>query len=143
VNIDVEATCASSNQVIAVLCIHRIYIKNDRVFVSGKIQGTIGRTKFDDDFTDIVIDIGLSAKKRGVSQISCGIIYLNLGPITLDVLGIVMQTSEIVLDLTGLTCANNLVGNLMCVLANLLDGGTATPGVSDLVVALQSLMVLG
>jgi len=114
------------------------------VQISGKIKGTIGRTNFDDDFIDISIDLALSLSKRDVSQLSsCDIINLNLGPITLDVLGIVLQTNNIVLDLTVLNCVNNLVGSLLCALGNLLSGTTtyAAPGVSDLVGALN--MILG
>jgi len=117
------------------------------VLISGKIKGTIGRTNFDDDFLDISIDVALSlpSSKRDVSQqlSSCDIVNLNLGPITLDVLGIVLQTNKIVVDLTVLTCVNNLVGSLLCALGNILNGTTtyATPGVSDLVVAIN--LILG
>jgi hypothetical protein len=62
-----------------------------------------------------------------IAQATCSILHLDLGPIHLNVLGLVVDLSEIVLDITGETGAGNLLGNLLCGIAGLLDspGGLA------------------
>jgi len=54
---------------------------------------------------------------------TCPILNLHLGPINLDVLGLNVDTSEICLDITA-DPSGGLLGNLLCGVANLLNGGT-------------------
>jgi hypothetical protein len=53
---------------------------------------------------------------RGVilAQQSCGILHLELGAITLNVLGLVVTTSPIVLDIAGEAGGTNVLGALVC-----------------------------
>ena len=46
---------------------------------------------------------------------------LGLGPIFLDLLGLQLTTSEIIIDLTAVPGPGNLLGNLLCALVGLLD----------------------
>lgn len=52
----------------------------------------------------------------------CDILQLNLGPIDLDVLGLVVNLSAIDLNVDAVPGAGNLLGNLLCAVAGLLDG---------------------
>jgi hypothetical protein len=54
---------------------------------------------------------------------SCTILDLTIGPIDLDLLGLVIETDTIHLEITGETGPGNLLGNLLCAIASLLDGG--------------------
>ncbi len=54
---------------------------------------------------------------------SCAILSLVLGPLHLDVLGLVIDLNRVVLNITGQTGAGNLLGNLLCALTGILDGG--------------------
>jgi len=56
----------------------------------------------------------------------CPILNLSLGPINLDLLGLFVQTSPICLSITAVPGAGNLLGNLLCSVANLLNGGLST-----------------
>jgi hypothetical protein len=56
-----------------------------------------------------------------VAQTSCQILLLDLGPIFLDVLGLQVDLSRVVLDITAQAGAGNLLGNLLCAVAGLLD----------------------
>lgn len=51
----------------------------------------------------------------------CRILHLDLGPLFLDVLGLQINLSEVVLDITAVSGPGNLLGNLLCSLAHLLD----------------------
>jgi len=54
---------------------------------------------------------------------SCDILHLVLGPLHLDLLGLVIDLNQVVLDITAQTGAGNLLGNLLCAITGLLDGG--------------------
>jgi hypothetical protein len=59
-----------------------------------------------------------------VSQItaSCEILHLDLGPLDLNLLGLVVHLDEVVLDISAVPGAGNLLGNLLCAITHLLDG---------------------
>ena len=54
---------------------------------------------------------------------SCQILNLVLGPLHLDLLGLVVDLNQVVLNITAVAGAGNLLGNLLCAVANLLNGG--------------------
>jgi hypothetical protein len=54
-------------------------------------------------------------------QASCSILDLDVGAIHLDLLGLVVDLSPIHLDITAISGAGNLLGNLLCAVAGLLD----------------------
>ena len=58
----------------------------------------------------------------GVSG-SCTILTLTLGPLDLNLLGLMIHLNQVVLNITAVPGAGNLLGNLLCAVANLLNGG--------------------
>ena len=52
---------------------------------------------------------------------SCPILHLDLGPLDLNLLGLAVHLNEVVLDITAVPGAGNLLGNLLCAVAHLLD----------------------
>lgn len=54
---------------------------------------------------------------------SCTILTLNLGPLDLDLLGLTVHLNQVVLNITAVPGAGNLLGNLLCSVSNLLNGG--------------------
>jgi hypothetical protein len=69
---------------------------------------------------------------------SCDILNLVLGPLHLNVLGLNVDLNQVVLDITGQTGAGQLLGNLLCAVAGLLDGN----GISGLAGLLNRLLGL-
>ena len=55
-------------------------------------------------------------------QASCDVLFLELGPLHLDLLGLTVDLNQVVLDINAVTGAGNLLGNLLCGLLGLLDG---------------------
>lgn len=53
---------------------------------------------------------------------SCEILDLVLGPLDLDVLGLVVHLDRVHLNITAESGPGNLLGNLLCAVANLLNG---------------------
>jgi len=54
---------------------------------------------------------------------TCDILHLVLGPLDLDLLGLQVHLDKVVLDIVAATGAGNLLGNLLCAITGLLDGG--------------------
>jgi hypothetical protein len=55
------------------------------------------------------------------AQASCQILHLDLGPLSLNLLGLQVDLSEVILDITAQQGAGNLLGNLLCAVTGLLD----------------------
>jgi len=72
----------------------------------------------------VVDPITLSASPAAVAG-ECPILHLQLEPINLDVLGLQVETSAICLDITAQEGSGNLLGNLLCDVAGLLDNGAS------------------
>jgi hypothetical protein len=53
---------------------------------------------------------------------SCRILDLTLGPLHLDLLGLVVDLNQVHLTITAQQGPGNLLGNLLCAVANLLNG---------------------
>ena len=71
---------------------------------------------------------------------ACEILNLRLGPINLDLLGLVVRTNAINVRIDAVPGAGNLLGNLLCSITGLLDPQTA--GVSNLAAALNAILAL-
>jgi hypothetical protein len=63
---------------------------------------------------------------------SCQVLHLELGPLDLDLLGLVVHLDRVVLDITAQPGSGNLLGNLLCALARLLDAGGALAAIAAL-----------
>lgn len=59
--------------------------------------------------------------------ITCDVLNLVLGPLHLDLLGLVVDLNRVVLDIVAQSGAGNLLGNLLCAITNLLNGGLGLP----------------
>ena len=66
--------------------------------------------------------VSLELAQGQTNAAGCPILNLALGPIDLDLLGLVVQTSPICLDITAIP-GGGLLGDLLCSVANLLNGG--------------------
>ncbi|PRY62642.1 hypothetical protein BCF74_10478 [Knoellia remsis] len=97
--------------------------------VNGVLQltGTVTGTGLPTGGTDFTAPIQNLAAPKG-----CSILTLDLGPLNLDLLGLVIDLSPISLDITAVPGAGNLLGNLLCAVAGLLDGGGPLQAISAL-----------
>jgi uncharacterized protein with FMN-binding domain len=77
--------------------------------------------------------------------LSCQVLDLVLGPLDLNLLGLVVHLDTVKLNITAEGGPGNLLGNLLCAVAGLLDGTTGLNGILNKLVGLlnQLLGVLG
>ena len=108
--------------------------RNGKVFVRGLVQGVVhnadGSTRTfgvmrtvrvkSINGTPIRAGSAAAAAARGGA---CDILRLVLGPLHLDLLGLVVDLNRVVLNIVAQSGAGNLLGNLLCAVAGLLDGG--------------------
>jgi hypothetical protein len=66
-----------------------------------------------------------AAGPQALAAPACEILNLVLGPIHLDLLGLVVDLNQVVLNITAQPGAGNLLGNLLCSIAGLLDSQTS------------------
>jgi len=101
----------------------------------GKLTGTLtkknGTTeKVTKSGVRMPVRTGLSTVTGGLpapgtvapSQLECEILDLVLGPLDLNLLGLVVHLDQVHLNITAVPGAGNLLGNLLCAIAGLLDG---------------------
>jgi hypothetical protein len=81
---------------------------------------------------DLVLPVTLPVT---ITQATCEILHLELGPLDLNLLGLVVHLDRVVLDISAQPGPGNLLGNLLCAIAGLLDN----PG-NGLVAQLNNLL---
>lgn len=120
IDIPVTGTLPGGGTFEGLLDITEFAIQNGQLVVSGVLTGTATQggivTEITQTFTDVAI--GLLNPDGG----KCDILLLDIGPIFLDLLGLQVDLSQIVLDVDAVPGAGNLLGNLLCAVAGLLDG---------------------
>ena len=72
---------------------------------------------------------------------TCQILDLVLGPLHLDLLGLVIDLSKITLHITAESGPGKLLGNLLCAIAHLLDGSAGAPQPNAIVAPLLNALV--
>lgn len=93
--------------------------------LTGVVEGVLnGQTIAATPFTTVVDTLQVGD--------ACTILDLDLGPLHLDVLGLVIDLDEVHLDITAVPGAGNLLGNLLCAVAGLLDRDGPLTGISAL-----------
>ena len=81
-----------------------------------------------------------NTKAIGAAAVSCDILNLTLGPLDLNLLGLVVHLDRVVLDIRAEPGSGNLLGNLLCAVANLLNGLNLSTVLQQLVAALNNLL---
>ena len=74
------------------------------------------------------------------SAAACDILNLVLGPLDLNVLGLEVHLKQVVLDIIATPGAGQLLGNLLCAVAGLLDGGPLAGLLGQLVGLLNQIL---
>lgn len=84
--------------------------------LTGTIEGVLNGVDIaPTSFTTVIQGLNASG--------SCRILDLDLGPLDLDLLGLVVNLDEVNLDITAVTGSGNLLGNLLCAVTGLFDRG--------------------
>ena len=87
--------------------------------VTGTLTNSVGATQ---NVSNQAVTVPLQATG------TCDVLHLTLGPLDLNLLGLVVHLDQVVLDITAEQGPGNLLGNLLCAVAGLLDPPTGGGG---------------
>jgi len=116
--LDIQAKPAL-NTIDLIPTVTSVTLQDGQLVASGNVTAFIKGKTFTRTFSGVPINISL-APNQAVT--TCPILDLQLGPITVDLLGLVVETSPICLEITAHQGAG-LLGNLLCGVARLLQAG--------------------
>ena len=143
----VHGTASHHRRVVGSFTPRKFVVKNGHLRAIGKLNVvTRGPGK---DLHRVKYGVSMLVKRGKVSNVgdfgaggkmpssaaplgSCDILNLVLGPLHLNLLGLVVDLNQVVLNITGMTGAGQLLGNLLCAVAGLLDGTGVLGQVSQL-----------
>lgn len=91
-------------------------VSQGQVVANGLLSGIV--TAANGTITSVVQTVSIPVQSI---DSTCQILHLDLGPLNLNLLGLQVSLNEIVLDITAQGGAGNLLGNLLCSVANLLN----------------------
>jgi hypothetical protein len=109
--------------------LQRFSVVNGVITAVGTLVGTT--TTWAGQMNSIVRTLAIPVN-TAATQASCAILHLELGPLNLDLLGLVIDLNRVVLDISAVPGAGNLLGNLLCAVAGLLDGTSSAGNLARL-----------
>lgn len=112
------------------LNIQRFAVQGGQLVAVGTLTGTL--TDSAGTVLGTIVKTITALVNSALTQASCQILHLELGPLDLDLLGLVVHLDKIVLDISAQPGPGNLLGNLLCAVANLLNGGGALGTIANL-----------
>jgi hypothetical protein len=129
----------SPNAFTGTLNLTRFVNNNGTVTAIGTLTGTV-TSRATGEATSVMQNVALpvvatqgaaatpSAFAITAAAATCPILNLDLGPLHLDLLGLVVDLNRVVLTIVAQSGAGNLLGNLLCAVTGLLDNpsGLAT-----------------
>jgi hypothetical protein len=129
-----------------VMTIYGFYHEDGQLWAAGVVNGMINGMPVATAARAPVTGgtgMGIMQQHRG----SCQILFLEIGPIYLDLLGLVVQVDQITIEIEAQRGPGRLLGNLLCAVAGLLDGvggggGPLTPLLNQLVTLLNQIIDL-
>lgn len=96
---------------------------NGKTYAIGTLTGNVGLRHI--NRSNVAIPISVQHTGIATTAATCQILNLVLGPLHLNLLGLHIDLNQVVLNITGTTGNGQLLGNLLCGLANLLNGNSA------------------
>jgi hypothetical protein len=109
--------------------------RNGKLLATGTLTGTLT-----DSAGGAVGTVTRSVSMpAAVAQASCRVLDLTLGPLHLDLLGLVVDLNQVHLTINAVPGPGNLLGNLLCAITGLLD---LNPSAGTLAAILNVLLAL-
>jgi len=127
-NIAAPGTGTTTGTFSGALTVTRFASQNGQLVAVGTLSGTLTNAlgQVIGTITDSPVTVPLQATG------TCTILHLVLGPLDLNLLGLMVHLDRVVLDITAQSGPGNLLGNLLCAIAHLLDGNSALAPIVNL-----------
>ena len=125
---DMTGKTADGRDVTATFVPKKFKVKHGQLVARGMLTGTIeGKSRHFHRMVNLPVKevtaggAPSGGRMAGSAVGACDILNLDLGPLDLNLLGLKVHLDEVVLDITAVPGAGNLLGNLLCAVAGLLD----------------------
>jgi hypothetical protein len=129
----IRGTTASGRAVSGTFTPMHFFKRNGHVMARGVVDGVVHKAGPDKKFSVIrairvksmngePIRTARAARAAAAAAV-CEILHLVLGPLDLNLLGLKIHLNRVVLNIDAQPGPGNLLGNLLCSVAGLLDGG--------------------
>ena len=135
-NVFVQGTSAAGDVLNGVVTITNFATSGGQLVAQGLLNGTLTSA------TGAVTPVVNQAVTLPVSSASasCQILNLVLGPLDLNLLGLTVHLNQVVLNITAVPGAGNLLGNLLCAVAGLLNVSNLNGVLNQLVTLLNQIL---
>jgi hypothetical protein len=95
-----------------------------KTYALGTLTGKVGNRTV--KRSNVAVPVSVGSATSGLAPLAtpaatCQILNLVLGPLHLNLLGLHVDLNQVVLNITGVTGTGQLLGNLLCGVANLLN----------------------
>jgi hypothetical protein len=135
-NADGTGTLASGTPVtIGKVQITKFYYENGQLLVDGGFFAPDGTLI--EAFSKAPASL---TARGGPTQPTCPILILDIGAIHLDLLGLTVDLAPVHLNISAESGSGNLLGNLLCAVANLLNGGGLASQIQNLLTQINALL---
>jgi hypothetical protein len=119
--------------------------RGGKSYAVGTLTGKLGDRTVKRSNVAIPASVGTSSGVLSPSVVTppatCPVLHLDLGPLSLNLLGLTVHLNQVVLDINAVPGAGNLLGNLLCSVANLLNSSPlGTQQVTGLLNIIQQLL---
>jgi hypothetical protein len=115
--------------------------RGGKAYAVGTLTGKLGNRTVKQ--TNVAIPVSMGSANSPLTAhaaATCQILNLVLGPLHLNLLGLHVDLNQVVLNITGQTGAGQLLGNLLCGVANLLNPGLPAGQLAGLLNIVQQIL---
>ena len=127
-----SATLTNAGQVVSgTLSNLSVVNQAGQLLLTGTFTDTLGNAT---NFSTPILDATASGR--------CQILDLTLGPLDLNLLGLLVHLDQVHLNITAQSGPGNLLGNLLCGVAGLLDNGASGNAIANLLNRLLGILNL-
>jgi hypothetical protein len=123
-SIPITGTARNGKQFTGHFTVDRFVRRSGKTWAVGTLTGRLGGRFIRRDDVSIpasVVNSTSPTTGSAAATTSCPILHLVLGPLNLNLLGLHVHLNKVVLDITAVPGPGNLLGNLLCSVANLLN----------------------
>ena len=142
----VKGTFGKSGVVSGTFTPRKFVTRNGNLMVVGVLEATLTKASgvvvgVTDQRVKLPVRLA-EGQPVGARAAGCDILNLVLGPLDLNLLGLEVHLSRVVLDIIAVPGPGNLLGNLLCAVAGLLDGGGFLAQISQILNSILAILRL-
>ncbi|MGB9184228.1 MAG: hypothetical protein WCB67_09180 [Solirubrobacteraceae bacterium] len=119
-NVPISGTAHNGKKFTGNFSVNQFLTRAGTKYAVGTLTGQIGHRSVTQSNVALPVQVGGQNGQAGTAA-TCPVLHLVLGPLDLNLLGLKVHLNQVVLDITAQSGPGNLLGNLVCSVANLLN----------------------